>query len=132
MVTESPGNVTPMYLEQDLVLAQMNGGNVQVRLALAFTRLTRQYCAVNTTADPLQTDPLCFIVPPGDDHWRAKIPSARPELVPFITRAFQRMFQHLSLNDAYWSAEQLPANRRSRAEHLDLAARLAADGRAFA
>ena len=34
VVTESPGNTTPMYLEQDLLLAQMNGGHVQVRLAL--------------------------------------------------------------------------------------------------
>ena len=30
VVTESPGNTTPMYLEQDLLLAQMTGGNVQV------------------------------------------------------------------------------------------------------
>ena len=80
----------------------------------------------------MQLDPLCFIVPPGDEDWRSKIPTAEPALVPFITRAFERMFQHLSLNDAYWSKEQMPAIRRSRAEHLDLAFRLAADGKAFA
>ena len=83
------------------------------------------------TVDPLQLDPLCFIVPPGEDDWRSLIPTEEPALVPFITRAFERMFQHLSLNDAYWSKAQMPANRRSRAEHLAYAAHLAADGKAF-